>query len=131
MFKQIIKDSIETIKDKIMLCNLDWFKESKESNDLEFSFEFSYENREFSWFILLFEDSQGRFIKLDVEIINSKEIYKVSFSSEYISENENGVTEVSFSETTPGVQVNLKGFPDYFTCEDKSLRDFCYEQIIN
>lgn len=112
MFKQIIKDSIETIKDKIKLCNLDWFKES---NNLEFSFEFSYENREFSWFVLFFEDSLGGFIKLDVEIINSKEIYKVSFSS----------------ETTPGVQVNLKGFPDYFTCEDKSLRDFCYEQIIN
>lgn len=38
MFEQLIKDSIESIKDKIKLCNLDWFKESKESNDLEFSF---------------------------------------------------------------------------------------------
>lgn len=127
MFEQLIKDSIESIKDKIKLCNLDWFKES---NDLEFSFEFSYENREFSWFILLFEDSQGRFIKLDVEIINSKEIYKVSFSSGHFSKN-GEVVEISFLETEPDTQVNLKGFPDYFTCEDKSLRDFCYEQIIN
>lgn len=127
MFKQIIKDSIETIKDKIVICNLDWFKES---NDLEFSFEFSYENREFSWFILLFKDSQGRFIKLDVDIINSKEIYKVNFSTGYFSKN-GEVVGSSFSKVNPSIQANLKGFPDYFTCEDKSLRDFCYEQIIS